>query len=145
MHGEEDGGSKVVESEAHWFAAAFLMPAEEIRPMLPSLPDWSQLQELKRTWGVSMQALLMRARNLRVMEPHVYVQAMKTMSARGWRRSEPVYLGPPEMPVLLGKAIDAVEKQGVTLDVIAASANLPLDEVYAFIGAGTDARPRVEI
>lgn len=145
MHSEEDCGSKTVETEAHWFAAAFLMPADEIRPLLPTLPDWGRLQELKKLWGVSMQALLMRARNLRVMEPQIYVQAMKTMSARGWRKSEPSYLGPPEMPVLLGRAIQAIEQKGLTLDVVAADASLPMDEVNAFVGAGSDQRPRVEL
>jgi hypothetical protein len=34
-----------------------------------------------------------------------YVGAMKAMSARGWRRIEPVPLGPPEQPTLLHSLI----------------------------------------
>lgn len=145
MHGEGDCGSKTVENQAHWFAAAFLMPAGEIRSQLPPVADWEQLRELKRHWSVSMAALLIRARNLKVMSEVGYVQAMKTMSARGWRRSEPGYLGPPETPVLLGKAVEAVEEKGLSLADIAADADLPLDEVMIFVGAGSDTRPSVEL
>jgi len=70
---------------------------------------------------------------------------MKTMSARGWRRSEPGYLGPPEAPVLLGKAMQLVEETGLSLSDIAADADLPLDEAMAFVGAASDDRPSVEL
>jgi Zn-dependent peptidase ImmA (M78 family)/transcriptional regulator with XRE-family HTH domain len=145
IHGDDDCGSKTVENQAHWFAAAFLMPAQEIHSQLPPVANWAQLGELKRRWGVSMAALLLRARNLKVMSEVAYVQAMKTMSARGWRRAEPVYLGPPETPVLLGKAVEAIEEKGLSLADIAADADLPLDEVMTFVGAGSDTRPKVEL
>jgi Zn-dependent peptidase ImmA (M78 family)/transcriptional regulator with XRE-family HTH domain len=145
MHGDEDCGSKVVETQANWFAAAFLMPANEIRDELPSVADWDRLRELKRRWSVSLAALLLRARALDVMQEQTYVQAMKTMSARGWRRAEPGHLGPPETPVLLGKAIEAVEEKGLSIADIAADADLPLDEVLTFVGAGSDTRPVVEL
>ena len=74
-----------------------------------------------------------------------YVQAMKTMSARGWRRAEPGYLGPPESPVLLGKAVDALGAKGISLADVASDADLPMDEVDTFIGAASDTRPKVEL
>ena len=145
MHGEGESGTKIVENQAHWFAAAFLMPADDIRSELPSTADWDRLIGLKKKWGTSIAALLRRAQTLGVMNEVTYVQAMKTMSARGWRRSEPGYLGAPENPVLLGKAVQLVDQLGLSLSDIAADAELPLDEVMAFVGAASDSRPSVEL
>ncbi|MGW0802723.1 helix-turn-helix domain-containing protein [Nonomuraea sp. NPDC002799] len=98
LHGEQIWGVKEVETQAHQFAAAFLMPAEDIIDQLPSRPDWPVLFELKRRWQVSLAALLMRAKTLGKMNDRAYLTAVKTISARGWRRVEPVPLGAPEQP-----------------------------------------------
>jgi hypothetical protein len=45
-----------------------------------------------------LAALLMRARTLKRMSESTYLTAIKAASARGWRRLEPVPLGPPEQP-----------------------------------------------
>jgi len=97
-HGEQIWGIKEVEDQAHRFAAAFLLPANEIYDQLPTTVDWPKLFELKRHWQVSLAALLMRARTLRRMSENSYLTAIKAASARGWRRLEPVPLGPPEQP-----------------------------------------------
>jgi Zn-dependent peptidase ImmA (M78 family) len=96
MHGESVWGVKEVEIQAHKFAAEFLMPAADIRPELPAKADWATLFALKQRWHVSIAALLMRAKDLEVMAPPAYTTAMKGISARGWRRSEPIPLGEPE-------------------------------------------------
>jgi len=101
MHGEQIWGMKEVETQAHQFAAAFLMPANEIRDQLPTTVDWPWLFALKQRWQVSLAALLMRARTLGRMNERTYLTAVKTLSARGWRRREPVPLGAPEQPDLL--------------------------------------------
>lgn len=101
MHGEHIWGVKEVETQAHQFAAGFLMPEEEIRDQLPSTVDWPRLFELKQHWQVSLAALLMRAKVLGCMSPSTYLTAIKAASARGWRRREPVPLGPPEQPRLM--------------------------------------------
>lgn len=101
MHGEEIWGMKETEDQAHAFAASFLMPEQEIGKRLPSSLDWGVLMDLKREWQVSMAALLIRAKHLEIMSPATYLAGVKAMSARGWRRREPVYLGPPETPTAL--------------------------------------------
>jgi Zn-dependent peptidase ImmA (M78 family)/transcriptional regulator with XRE-family HTH domain len=98
MHGESVWGVKEVETQAHKFAAEFLMPAADIRGELPARADWPQLFALKQRWHVSIAALLMRAKDLDVMSSAAYTTAMKGLSARGWRRSEPIQLGHPEVP-----------------------------------------------
>jgi Zn-dependent peptidase ImmA (M78 family)/transcriptional regulator with XRE-family HTH domain len=98
MHGNQIWGVKEVEQQAHWFAASFLMPADQIGQQLPSTLDWPAFFALKKTWQVSLAALLMRAKALGRMSDQQYLSAMKATSARGWRRIEPVPLGPPERP-----------------------------------------------
>ena len=98
MHGDAVWGVKEVETQAHQFAAEFLMPSEQIAQELPERPDWDAFFKLKQRWHVSIAALLMRARTLERMPPAAYTTAMKGLSARGWRRIEPVPLGLPESP-----------------------------------------------
>jgi Zn-dependent peptidase ImmA (M78 family)/DNA-binding transcriptional regulator YiaG len=97
-HGDQVWGVKEVEDQAHQFAAAFLMPKQDIFEALPTRADWPVLFDLKQQWQVSLAALLMRARRLGRMSEHNYLAAVKTASARGWRRTEPVPLGHPEEP-----------------------------------------------
>ena len=106
MHGEIIWGVKEVEDQAHQFAAAFLMPAEQIYDDLPATVDWQKLFTLKLHWQTSLAALLMRAKRLGRMSDATYLTAVKAASARGWRRREPVPLGPPEQPTLLLKFLE---------------------------------------
>jgi Zn-dependent peptidase ImmA (M78 family)/transcriptional regulator with XRE-family HTH domain len=101
VHGEQIWGVKAVETQAHQFAAEFLLPANQIYGQLPTTVDWPALFELKKYWQVSLAALLMRARTLGRMTESTYLTAIKTASARGWRRTEPVPLGQPEQPARL--------------------------------------------
>ena len=55
-----------MEDEANEFAAEFLMPRREIKPLLYNLTI-AKLVELKRMWKVSMQALIERAYQLKTI------------------------------------------------------------------------------
>jgi Zn-dependent peptidase ImmA (M78 family) len=121
------------------------MPASGIRDELPSRADWERLGQLKRTWEVSIAALLKRAQTLGTMSDTAYTQAMKTMSARGWRKREPVDLGPPERPVLLPRALEVAAAHGVTLEALAAENGLPLHDVRKILQHFLDPRPTVEL
>lgn len=114
MHGQQIYGLKEIELQAHWFAAAFLMPADDIRTELPRRVDWPVLFQLKTRWQVSLAALLMRARTLGILSEAQYLTAIKTASARGWRRSEPIPLGAPERPALIGTALARADWGTVT-------------------------------
>ncbi|MEU5903786.1 ImmA/IrrE family metallo-endopeptidase [Micromonospora sp. NPDC047467] len=145
MHSEHQAGSKAIETQAHQFAAAFLMPAGQIRDQLPARADWPELMRLKAYWQVSIAALLMRARTLGVMTEPAYVQAMKIMSTRGWRQNEPGVLGEPERPVLLPRALEVAASVGIPLSLLAQRAGLPEADVRSIIGAETDERPTVKL
>lgn len=82
-------GTRTVEAQAHRFAGAFLGPEGALRPQLPADLDWSRYLQLKRTWGLSMAALVRRAKDLEVIDDMTYTRAMKQRSSYGWRFKEP--------------------------------------------------------
>lgn len=145
MHNVAYAGSKVVETQANQFAAAFLMPEKDIISELPAHADWRQLLHLKAKWHVSIAALLMRAKTLGVMREDTYLQCVKTMSARGWRKNEPGDIGAPERPIILRRAVDVARDIGVELGNLICEAGLPGDDIFAILGESADQRPRVEI
>jgi len=90
-----------MEKQADLFASEFLMPEIDIRPQLQHV-DLTVLGVLKRVWRVSMGALLMRAKQLKVISGSKYTALWKQMSALGFRRREPAELDlSPELPRLL--------------------------------------------
>lgn len=116
MHGDAEPGGRVVEAQAHRFAAELLMPAEQIRDQLPATMGgnaWRTLARLKEQWGVSMQALLYRARWLGRLGEVSYRNAMASISARGWRRDEPGLVTAIEQPSLLPRAVAMLAAEGV--------------------------------
>lgn len=145
MHEPDDCGHKATEDQANQFAAAFLMPDSGIAGQLPEKADWSELVALKREWGVSIAALLFRSKTLGVMSDSAYLTAVKTMSARGWRKKEPEDLGFPESPQLLHKATAILNDQGTTVEDLASLAALPLDEVRRILDATSPTKRRVTL
>lgn len=77
-----------MEAQANSFAAEFLMPSAEIRPQLQNL-DLGRLMELKREWGVSLQALIERAYRLGLLTSDRRTTFYKMLNARGWKTVEP--------------------------------------------------------
>jgi Zn-dependent peptidase ImmA (M78 family)/transcriptional regulator with XRE-family HTH domain len=125
MHADAEPGEKVVEDQAHRFAAEFLMPEQDIASELPATADWERLARLKANWGVSMAALLYRARTLGIMTETAYRNAMSAMSSRGWRRHEPGSAKPLEQPTMLTRAIEIVAQTGTDRDGVADRARVP--------------------
>jgi Zn-dependent peptidase ImmA (M78 family)/transcriptional regulator with XRE-family HTH domain len=129
MHSDAEPGLRTVEDQAHRFAAELLMPAEQIRHLLPVTMGgrvWQNLARLKEQWGVSMQALLYRARWLGQLSDVSYRNAMTTVSARGWRRNEPGLMSAIEQPSLLPHAIDLLAQEGIGEDHLIAQCRVPV-------------------
>lgn len=132
MHHDAEPGGKVAEAQANRFAAEFLMPAEEIAPLLPSSTagrGWAQLSELKEHWGVSLAALLYQARTLGVMGDVPYRNAMIRMSQNGWRRAEPGRVTSLEMPSMLPRAREVMRTAGIDDEKFLSGSGLP-PELY---------------
>jgi len=116
MHGDAEPGGRIVEDQANRFAAELLMPAAEIRDLLPATMGgdvWRTLARLKEQWGVSMQALLYRARRLGRLSDVSYRNAMGAITARGWRRSEPGLVTTIEQPSLMPRALELLAHENI--------------------------------
>lgn len=135
---------KATENQANEFAAAFLMPAADIKYELPDRLDWPAFLRLKAKWHVSIAALLVRAKSLGVMSEHTYAQGWKALSVRGWRKVEPGSLGNPETPVLLQRALELTETTGISYSSFIQRSGLPEADVRTLLDRDFTERPRVE-
>lgn len=144
MHSDAEPGGRVVEDQAHRFAAELLMPADEIRGLLPTTMGgsvWRTLGRLKEHWGVSMQALLYRARRLGRLGDVSYRNAMTTISARGWRRDEPGLVNTIEQPSLLAKAVELLAHEQIDEAVLIEQCRVPADLFHTVTARTPDHTP----
>ncbi len=76
------------EKAAHRFAGAFLMPADTLRAEVGkhrSSIGWSELFDLKGMFGVSVQALTYRCKDLGIFANPLFSRLFNEFSRRGWR------------------------------------------------------------
>jgi Zn-dependent peptidase ImmA (M78 family)/transcriptional regulator with XRE-family HTH domain len=92
--------SDVRELESNRFASAFLFPLARARESLGPTTKLKQLAELKARWGMSMQAIIMRGKQTGLLSPDHASSLFRQISARGWRKSEPVQVA-HESPMLV--------------------------------------------
>lgn len=93
-----------VEKQADAFASAFLMPRETfIRDVVDTRLD--AFKRLKPKWGVSIQAMVRRARDLQIISQETYERHCRNMGVQGWRRpnGEPLDDTVPAINRSLGK------------------------------------------
>lgn len=102
-----------LESEAHWFAGAFLFPKSSFLAEFYSTRT-SHLTGLKRRWQMSMQAIAHHAKELGAIDDGQYILFRKTMAKNGWLREEPLDKDIRiEQPGLLIKAIKILIEKGL--------------------------------
>ena len=95
-----------VEDEAWDFAAEFLMPADEIKQQLDRL-NLDKLGRLKMEWGVSMQAILYRARKLEQISESNSRYLWMQIGKCGYRVNEPFEDAiPDERPTEIEKRLN---------------------------------------
>ena len=88
-----------VEKAAHRFASAFLMPAETVRAEIGrhrKSIGWGQFLDLKRIFGVSVQALAYRCKDPGIFGAPLFRQLFREFARGGWR--SPPYQEPEVMP-----------------------------------------------
>ncbi|AHI80444.1 MULTISPECIES: XRE family transcriptional regulator [Burkholderia] len=116
---------KQLEAQAHRFAGAFLLPAETFANEVRTPVTLDDLLLLKRRWGVSVAAIIMRLRALKILDEDAAQLLFKRRSARWGAKSEP---GDgdraPERPRLLRRTIDLLVEENV----------MPLDAIPRHIG-----------
>lgn len=143
LHHDAEPGTHAVERQANIFASEFLAPTGQIIDDLPARSDWNRLLRLKEVWGISIQALLYRARSLGVMSDNTYRRAVTELNTRGWRKKEPGDEGHAEQPILLNKALDVIREQGISLTELSGLARLPIDAILNIVSA--DERPVLDL
>jgi|ERR1039457_4347753 Zn-dependent peptidase ImmA (M78 family) len=151
LHRSARETSRELERQAHEFASALLLPRSVALEELPRAMDgsgWTKLAQLKRKWGISIAALLFRSKDLGLLSPIEFKNAMRYMSVRGWRKMEPGdrEMGPPEVPVLVERSIRAIElNSGISLAQLTELAMVPLEDMKEVVLASRDIRPGVDL
>ncbi|MEU5850471.1 helix-turn-helix domain-containing protein [Saccharopolyspora shandongensis] len=143
MHQDVQPGSKIIESQAHQFASEFLAPTPELEPDLPRKVDWEALLLAKKKWGISLAALVYRARGIGLWGEHAYRRANQHLTAQGYPEQGP--LGPPESPYLLGAAAAMLSEAGTTTDALAIASRLTVDQIDEIVAAGSETKPRLQL
>jgi Zn-dependent peptidase ImmA (M78 family)/DNA-binding XRE family transcriptional regulator len=111
LHRPVRGSLKEVDKEADRFAAEFLLPEDAMRRELLAPISLTSVARLKPRWGVSMQALIYRARSLGIITERQFRYLFQQMSAHGWRKHEPPNLDlPPERPQILRRMAETLYK-----------------------------------
>lgn len=88
------------EKAAHRFAGAFLMPADVLRAEVGAVRSSISIGELvalKERFGVSIQALTYRCKDLGIIKQSVFADLFKVFADRGWRAApfeEPARMKP---------------------------------------------------
>jgi len=80
---------KLLEAQAHRFAAAWLFPASSFVDEVYSIA-LDALLSIKRRWRVSCQMMIRRARDLDLINQDKYERAFRDLSRRGFRTAEPL-------------------------------------------------------
>ncbi len=97
MHNWDDSNDSLskdefnaLEKQANMFASAFLLPRETFgKEVAPYATNVEFYRSLRKKWGVSMQAMMYRARQLKLITANQFQYMMRTVSAKGWRLREP--------------------------------------------------------
>ncbi|MGH3881692.1 MAG: helix-turn-helix domain-containing protein [Actinophytocola sp.] len=145
LHPDPAPGSPTHERQANAFAAEFLMPAAEVRPLLPTPVSVPALKEIADGYGVSAAALLYRGKDLGVYGESTVRRTMATLTALGWRTDEPVGSDHPgEQPALLRRAVELATEHGLSLARLAADVHIGLPRLRELVGI-PNPRPRLRL
>jgi Zn-dependent peptidase ImmA (M78 family)/transcriptional regulator with XRE-family HTH domain len=116
---------KQLERQAHRFAGAFLLPAENFSNEIRTPITLDSLLLLKQRWGISVAAMVMRLEALGIINEDDKMGLFKRRSARWGVKSEPGDdTRVPEQPRLLRRTVELLVSSGV----------LPLDAIPRHIG-----------
>jgi len=122
-----------IEKEANLFAAAFLMPAPDVRALCGAhMYGVDALLDYKKRWGVSVAALNYRLSELGLITEGKATSNYVELSRRGWLKSEPYGLA-REQSVILQDVIDDLLRSGITKSRIATELNVAPSEIEALL------------
>lgn len=132
MHFQRDIEYHLAEDQAQRFAAAFLLPASEVRRDFVGRLDFKRLMALKRKWRVSMQALAYRAHQIGCIDQTRFKSIFQQLSRKGWRKTEPVTLK-AESPRSFKRMVHAHMDAGYSIDELSHLLLLSHDQVEKLV------------
>lgn len=115
MHGDYDiPRGRERELEANRFAAAFLMPEEDVLASGLRNANVERVIEAKARWGVAATALAHRLHELGITSDWVYHSTLRRLSQLGYRSGEPDQAsGPRETSQALEKSFTLLKQRGI--------------------------------
>lgn len=103
----------LLEKQAHRFASAFLLPARTFTNDLVS-PTLDSFWALKDKWRVSIAAMIMRCRDLEIIEEEYARKLWINYNRRGWAKREPLDDKLPiEDPKILRRSFELLIKEHI--------------------------------
>jgi Zn-dependent peptidase ImmA (M78 family) len=131
LHGPDQRGREI-ELQADEFAAELLTPMDVMARMMPKHLTLSSLAMLKTEWGVSIKALIRRARELDFIDQDRATSLYKQISARGWNKSEPGYVA-QEKPRAFRKLAELYYGTGPNVERLADESGWSQELVFAVL------------
>lgn len=125
MHAGVLTGDRLTESQANYFAGAFLIPKEIMLDLFPrpraGRLNWRSISEFKLEWKISKAALFYRAKQLQILNEDQYKSAVVTLRRSGEAVTEKEdHLLTVEKPELLVNALTVLaNKKGYYLEDLA--------------------------
>lgn len=136
LHKSPRGNLADIEKEAQAFSAEFLLPEEAMKREIGRSPTLTDFAKLKPRWGVSIQALVYRARDLKLITDRQYRYMFEQISKLHWRKREPANLDiPAEKPRLFRKLAELNYGVPIPAGKLAALVSLPTHWAEAMIEA----------
>jgi len=122
-----------LEKLCHSFGGSFLLPREAlIRELGAKRSDISlvELRNLKVQYGISMQAIMYRAKQHGIVSEYVHESFSKAISAKGWRKNEPGKYPIKEIPQRFDQLLHrAISEELISMSKGAYLANKSIDEL----------------
>jgi Zn-dependent peptidase ImmA (M78 family)/DNA-binding XRE family transcriptional regulator len=128
----EKNDQKAREKLCHIFAGAFLLPENVIKAELgkqrTKIALW-ELKKIKGIFGISIQAIMARAKYLEIISDYTYRNFCITVNTRGWKTEEPgEYLGKEHANRFDQLIYRAAAEDIITFSRAAELLNLPLSK-----------------
>lgn len=123
------------ETLCHQFAGAILMPEETLKQELGAHRNRLSLQELgniKKHYGISMQAIVRRALECGIVNDHFTKQFLNMMKEMGWKTIEPVaYEGVEKSNRFDQLIFRGIAEEQISMTKAAALKNMKLAEFHS--------------
>ena len=136
-----------LEKEANQFAGEFLMPEHVMRELISGDFNLTRAARLKVRWGVSIQALVYRARELNIITDRRYRYLFEQIGRMGWRKREPQNLDlEVEKPRSFKRMVEHFYKPPYEVEGIAEAAHITYNRASSLISGYSNslASPDIE-